>query len=124
MALRSRQNIWHKIIFSWITIIVLILIVILLTKGIIGMYGKNSNASIRAQDAQKDLLKIEERERILNKNLSRIKTSKGVEEELRRKFDVAREGEHLLVIVDKEIEPEIEVIKESWISSLWHKFVK
>ncbi len=122
MALKSKRNIWHKIIFSWITIIILILLSILLVKNIIDIYSKNTNANLRAQDAQKDLIRIEERKYILNKNLLRIKTTRGIEEELRQRFDVAREGEHLLVIIDRDMEVEIEPSTQSWISNLWHKF--
>lgn len=124
MALKSKRNIWHKIIFSWITIIILILLSILLVRNIIDIYSKNTNANLRAQDAQKDLARIEERKYVLNENLLRIKTTRGIEEELRQRFDVAREGEHLLVIIDRDMEVEIEPSKQSWISNLWHKFIK
>ncbi len=104
---------------SWVTLLVLLLLIIVLMRSNLGIYNKNMRASERASDAQSELLKIQEREAVLDKNLTHIKTTKGVEEELRRKFDVAREGEHLLVIVDKEVEVTPPVIKDS----LWSKFI-
>ncbi len=124
MVLRSRQKMWHKIAFSWVTILSLVFVVFILTKGVFGMYQKNVRASERAQDALTELAKVEKREASLNKNLGHIKTSRGVEEELRRKFDVAREGEHLLVIIDKEIEPENKKDTDSWFGGLWRKLVQ
>ena len=124
MVLRSRQKMWHKIAFSWVTILSLVFVMFILTKGVFGMYQKNVRASERAQDALIELAKVEKREASLSKSLGHIKTSRGVEEELRRKFDVSREGEHLLVIVDKEVEPEAEQEASSWFGGLWRKLVQ
>ncbi len=121
MALKSRQKLWHKIAFSWVTLLSLLLLSLLLARSVVGMYHKNARASERVQDARTELSKVEERRESLSKSLGHIKTTKGVEEELRRKFDVAREGEHLLVIVDKEVEPEVPKDDGSWLGDLWHK---
>ncbi len=86
------------------------------------MYFKNKNAKIRAIDTNKELKALEERKEILHKNLSRIKTTKGIEMELRKKFDVAKEGEHVIVVIDKEVKPAITTEKETGLLYLWHKF--
>jgi len=124
MALRSRQKLWHKVAFSWITIGLLILVILLLTRAVLGMYQKNNRANHRAQSAHMELKKVQEREVSLRKDLEYIKTSKGMEEELRQKFDVARDGEHLLVIVDKEVEPKVEQEAGSWLGGLWRKLIQ
>jgi len=124
MVLRSRQKLWHRIAFSWVTIVLLILLSLLLARSVFSMYQKNNRARERAQDAQIELTKVEERKALLSKSLEHIKTSKGVEEELRKKFDVAREGEHLLVIVDKEVKPEVKTKETSWFGGLWRKLVE
>lgn len=124
MVLKSRQRLWHKIALSWLTLAFLLIITILLTRSVISMYQKNARASEKAQSARIDLAKVEERKESLEQGLGHIKTTRGVEEELRRKFDVARNGEHLLVIVDKEVEAVIPTEKNSWISSVWRKFTE
>ena len=88
------------------------------------MYQKNNSANHRAKAAHTELNKVIKREASLRKNLEHIKTSKGIEEELRQKFDVARDGEHLLVIVDKEIEPKVKPKARSWIGGLWRKLMQ
>ncbi len=40
------------------------------------------------------------RERMLISEIERLKTKDGIEEEIRNKFDVARPGEHVVVVVD------------------------
>ncbi len=124
MVLKSRQKLWHKIALSWVTIIVLTLFAILLANGVYKIYKKNLNATKKADYAQAELAKVVERQKSISKDLEHIKTSAGIEEELRRKFDVSKAGEHLLVIVDKEVEPEAPTKKESWWQSLWRKLVE
>jgi type II secretory pathway component PulJ len=122
MVLRSRKKWWHKILFSWITILVLVLFAIVLSRGVWGMYHKNARAAQRAADAVYEMEKVQTRKESLDKDLSHIKTSRGIEEEVRRKFDVAKEGEHLLVIIDKEVVPTETKEEVSWLQSIWHKF--
>ncbi len=124
MALRSKQKLWHKIAFSWVTLTLLLLMSLLLMQGVWEMYHKNTLAKSRAKKALSDLQKVEAREKSLLKNLEHIKTSEGIEEELRRKFDVARMGEQLLIIIDKEVEPDIPQGETSWVNRLWRKFIK
>ena len=114
MALRARQKLWHRIAFSWITIALLFIFVVVLARGVLYMYKKNSQTVVQVTRVQKELQKLEAREASLRKDLEHIKTSQGIEEELRKKFDVARDGEHLLVIFDKEVEPEDAQKATSW----------
>ena len=45
---------------------------------------------------------MKKREEFLNKELYNIRTNRGKEAEIRAKFDVGREGEKLVVLVDAE----------------------
>lgn len=106
MVLRSRLKWWQRTLYSWPALALLVLVSILLVRGTWSMYTKYRDAKERTQVAASELAAVQERKVLLQGQLERIKTSNGVEEELRHKFDVAREGEHLVVIVDKEVTPE------------------
>jgi len=121
MVLKHRQKLWHRVALSWVTIILLFISSILLTQSLWDIYQKNKQSTTRADTARDQLDKLISRKALLDKNLQRIKSSAGVEAELRSKFDVAKEGENLLVIIDKE-EPQItEPLPEPWWRELWHK---
>ncbi|MCD5384669.1 MAG: hypothetical protein LRZ97_02010 [Candidatus Pacebacteria bacterium] len=124
MVLRSRQKLWHKVALSWLTIIGLLFMSIILVRSVWDIYIKNQESTKRVNAAKMELVKLIERKEALTSNLELIKSSAGVEAELRGKFDVARDGEHLLVIIDKEVK--IEKIKErhSMFGNLWRKWTQ
>ena len=124
MVLRSRQKVWKRVAFSWVTLLILLITIILITRSSYGMYIKNTQANVRTENAQYELAKIQNRANKLKENLSRIKTTKGVEEELRRKFDVSRNNEHLLLIIDREIKTTpIKEERDEW-DNMIHNFFK
>lgn len=72
-------------------------------------------ALARMQEENKEL---EDRKKILEENLSRIQTDEGLEFEIRKKFNVARAGESVAIIVDEESTPSDSAISPSF----WQKF--
>lgn len=106
MVLRSRLSFWQRMAYSWGSLGVLLVLALILGRGTWGLYQKNARAEERRDVALLELHEVEDRKQGLELELAHIKTTSGIEAELRHKFDVAREGEHLLVIVDKEVSQE------------------
>ncbi len=121
MVLKHRQKLWQRVLLSWPTIIILIFVTILLTQSLWDIYKKSIESSTKANLAKNELAKLLERKDSLTKDLNRVSNSAGIEAELRDKFDVGKDGERLLVIIDKEIEQQEVKPKESWINTLWQK---
>lgn len=65
------------------------------------MYQKERETKENRIIAERRLSELEGREYALRKELDRVTSRRGIEEELRRRHDVAKEGEHLLIIVDR-----------------------
>ncbi len=124
MVLRHRQKLWQRIVLSWFTIILLFISCILLARSLWDIYQKNRQSNTRADTARAQLDKLIERRDLLDKNLQRIKSSAGVEAELRSKFDVAKDGENLLVIIDKEMKQSVTPTPAPWWQNLWHKMTQ
>lgn len=59
-------------------------------------------ARINRQEAEIALANLKNKQAGLEKEIARLETDRGVEEELRRRFQVVRPGEQVLVIVDKD----------------------
>ena len=65
-----------------------------------GVFQKERETQVKKEQRAAVLTEIEQRERVLAEEIDRLNTERGVEEEIRSKFDVARKGEQVLVIVD------------------------
>ncbi len=62
--------------------------------------GKQRLAEEERNHARAELASVEERERSLTEAVARFETERGMEEEFRKRFPVAREGEEVIVLVD------------------------
>ena len=99
----------RKRIYSKPVLVLLIIILAFITHGIWGIWKKTKQSKETLEVAQMELDKLKEREEAIEKKIGRLGTETGLEEEIRSKFDVAKEGEKIIVIVDKnELPPVIE----------------
>jgi cell division protein FtsB len=88
-----------------------------------GIKLKNTEENRRVAEIKVDELK-QKKENYLQK-LSDLNTEKGIEEDIREKFSVAKEGEKVIVIVDEEKEVEGNTNDESFnIFSFFKKWIK
>lgn len=78
----------------------LIVFIVLVGNATVNMYGRYMEAKARADRAAEELALLEERKMRLTADLERLGTPRGTEEELRKRFNVAAEGEKVIVIVD------------------------
>ncbi len=85
---------------SWPSLIILIILTFFLARGVWGVYVQERDTRITKNQRVAHLEELEGRESALQEELDRLDTERGVEEEIRRKFEVAREGEKVIVIVD------------------------
>ena len=85
-------------------VILLLLVTALLSFSTIKVYLKSRNALSKNEEAKKELADLEKRKAELEKDVSRLNTASGLEEEIRKNFNVQKPGEKVLVIVDKNAE--------------------
>jgi cell division protein FtsB len=86
---------------SPITLVVLIIAVALLSRSVFDIYKRNQMATINRVDTDKKLSELEAKKDRLATEIEKLKTNRGVEEELRNKFQITKDGERVLVIVDE-----------------------
>lgn len=92
---------YYKILYSRIILLLLIVLTVIFGKGAWNMYKKERIANENLINAERELINIKEREGFLNVQISTAGTQKGIEKEIRKKFDVVKEGEKVIMIVDK-----------------------
>jgi cell division protein FtsB len=118
--LRAREKYRiRRFLFSKVTLLVLFVLVVVFAKGTWGAYQKSEYAKENRERAEVQLAELTEREDKLEVELQRLETERGLEEEVRQKFDVGREGEHLVVLVDS---PQAGTAEKSESGSLWQRF--
>ena len=114
------KRVFKKMIYSKVTLVILAIIVVLFARGTWNIMSKASYAKDNKDSSQAELLKLEERKSFLESELKVIQTDRGREAEMRAQFDVGREGEKLIVLVDTP-EPEKEIHEQEL--TLWQKFM-
>ena len=96
-----------KRIYSKPILFILIIILAFLAHGTWGIYKKSKQSKETLNVVQIEFDKLKEREEAIEKKIGRLGTETGLEEEIRSKFDVAREGEKIIVIVDNDDLPPV-----------------
>lgn len=91
----------RKILFSWPTIILFSVVAIFFLAETIGIYIKKNEAVTLDERMEAELLDLRQRKDELEKKIYDLQTEAGIEKEVRNKFNVQKEGEKVLVIVDK-----------------------
>ncbi len=120
LQLREKRII-RKILFGRVTVVVLLILVIIIARGTWNMYQKSQFAQGSRNKAEKQLLILQKRKESLEVELARLNTQRGIESELRQKFDVGRKGEHLIVLVDAPEKNQSATIKKRNIFiRVWH----
>lgn len=115
---KNKKNIFYTIP----TLVLFFVLIFFVGKAALNTYGKMRESSIRRSQAEAELAELENRYEELNKKVEYLGTEKGIEEEIRTKFNVAREGEKVFVIVgdDKDGVHEVEE-KKGVFGRIWDK---
>lgn len=98
----NKEKRYKKILYSPISVIFLLLILLLLGKAILGAYQKERLSYENLSKDKSELQALLDRKKNLAQSVEYLKTEEGVEAEIRSKFRVAKEGESVAVIVDND----------------------
>ena len=90
----------RRILYSKAALIVLGVLVVWFSYQVFIVYEKDKQARERRAESVALLQELEGRKNQLRSEVERLSTDRGIEEEIRDRFEVAREGEQVIVIVD------------------------
>lgn len=91
----------NSMIVSGIALTLLLVVFGAFLKATVGVYQKERLARAQRELIEERVYTLEERRATLSRDLERLETERGVEEEIREKFRVVKEGEQLLILVDE-----------------------
>lgn len=119
----QRKNKWEKEFYHLIVLIFLAILAGFLIKGVIRVYPNYSKTSSVVEDLRQEKSEMTEKKQELAENITRLQTDTGIEEDIREKFNVAKEGEKVIVIVDEDGKVEDRRAKDVpfWVL-WWQKF--
>ena len=91
-----------RLLYSKPSLVVLVFLGVLLSIPTWGAYQKVQATSEARLSVASELHLLRTREVELQAEIDRLATDRGIEEEIRRKYEVGRQGEQMIVIVGEE----------------------
>lgn len=85
---------------SMLIAIILVVVIIFLSRSVFSLYKKNKITRETLGQSNGELDSLEERKFALEKELENLSTDRGVESVVRGKFNVAKEGERVITIIE------------------------
>ncbi len=83
-----------------LVILVLLALVFVGVRGVWGVYQKEQESRALRAEAEMQLAELKIREADLRRDMAALKSERGIEEVLREEYELAKEGEGVIVIVD------------------------
>ena len=90
----------EKAVFAWGGFLLLLVAIFFLGRASYGMYEKSRIAADQRMANLKELSDLEARKASLEEQVAKLSTPRGVEEELRNRYQVGKEGEQAVMVVD------------------------
>lgn len=114
-------------VYPKVLLLVMFIAFIFLTKGVFSVFSKEKESRVEIARVQNQKNELQKRYDVIAAQNESLKSDEGVEAEIRSKFDVVKEGEGVIVIVEKERsiieEDKRGVLKKFWdsVKSVWKK---
>ncbi len=91
-----------------LVILALLAFVFVGVRGVWGVYEKERESRTLRAETETQLAKLKIRETDLRRDMAALKSERGIEEVLREEYELAKEGEGVIVIVDSAEPPQKE----------------
>lgn len=116
---------YKNILQSWPILMILAILLLLFTWGVVRFSIKMIETSKNRKIAETKILELEKAREKLSLDIESLKTDKGLEENIRERFGLAKEGEGLIVVVDDKTMPEEDnQPKRNWFMSIFDNWFR
>jgi len=117
----GRKKDWQDYVFNRLVIVILIIIALLLTTSVYKRYVIERDMSDRRTETEAAYADLLDRKDQLEAKVRYLSGERGIEEEVRKNFDVAKDGEQVVVLLG-EAEPIAPVIETEPEPTPWYLF--
>lgn len=97
---KTRKSSKTPFYHSWFFIVVLVLVLGLFVKSAYASFSKKKTADLEREKYQEKLINLENKKKNLEDKIDHLKTERGIEEELRKRFNVTKKGEKIIKIIE------------------------
>jgi cell division protein FtsB len=97
-----RKNKIQRAVYSRSVFFGLLVIAIFFAQGAWGVYQKKQETERNLEELEAKLDDVQRRKDELKTQIDELNSEKGIEREIRNKFSVAKEGEEVVIIVERE----------------------
>ena len=123
----QRKRGWRNILHSRPVLAILFILLLIFAWSVIVFMGKMSITRENKKIAESQVTELEEQKLKLTAEIAKLGTSSGIEESIREKFPVVKEGEGVIIIVEDENQSEVPEKKSGGFFSFlffWKKWFK
>lgn len=106
--------------YSKPVLIGLAIIIVLIAKGTWGVYQKEIESRKNVAMVMTELESLEKRKAFLDAETEKLNSLEGKEEMIRQKYQVSKDGESVLVVVDKPLPVVDDESNKNFFSKMWH----
>lgn len=96
---------FRRVMESKPALILLGMVVIIFTWNVLGFIGKMQETVKNRKMAEEKIVELQKVKTQLSSDIGKLKTEEGIEEDIREKFGLAKEGEGMILIVDDKNTP-------------------
>ncbi len=113
-----QENWWKRVAHSYFSLALMAVFILFFAWSVIKFAGKAQETARNKKIAQEKLTELQKQQSQLGSDIDELNTEKGVEESIREKFGLAKDGEGLVVVVDDQNKPATQVHQKT---SFWEK---
>ncbi len=109
----------HRWFYSPIILIAMICVCVFFATNVVTLMRKNKDTRLLKDQASRELTELENRRQKLEADIASLESERGQEEVIRENFQVTKEGEGVVVIVDDtQKSEEVEEKEESFLEKI------
>lgn len=116
---------FKHIMQSWPVLIFLGILLLFFAMGVFDFMIKMRETSKNLKIVKVKVLEFQQTKKKLSKDIENLKTEKGLEENIREKFGLAKEGEDLIIVIDSKENLELDdKTKQNWLILFFNNWFK
>ncbi len=112
----------QKIFYAHWKTAILIILILFAGRAVFNVYGRYQDSRASLAFAEKELVAMENKKTTLEKATSELKTEQGIEKTIRQKYQVAKDNEQLIVIVENDQKKPMETPSQP--NGIWQSILK
>ncbi len=105
-----KKNDQHKFWHSPLALFLLLGVLVIFVYNVVGLIKKERETNEKKSLVLDEIDSLKKREEALSTDIKKLETEQGIEDLIREKYQVVREGEKIVVIVDEDLKNDLKSI--------------